>query len=130
MQVLARLLREYRWWELEPDQDIFVDGAGSGLTVNVAARARNGARIVAYFSTPRTSRLRLDALADGSEAQAFWIDPRSGQRTAIGAVPARGIHSFTPPDGFEDAVLLIESGPPHPARSLHVNKQRATIEGQ
>jgi hypothetical protein len=130
MQVLARLLREYRWWELEPDQDIFVDGAGSGLTVNVAARARNGARIVAYFSTPRTSRLRLDALADGSEAQAFWIDPRSGRRTASGAVPARGIHSFTPPDGFEDAVLLIESGPPHPARSLHVNQQRATIEGQ
>jgi hypothetical protein len=111
MQALGRVLRECRWWELEPDQDIFADGAGSGINVNAAARAHDGSRIIAYFAAPHPARLRLDGLAAAPGAQGFWIDPRSGARTAIGAVPTREVRSFTPPEGFEDAVLLIESGP-------------------
>ncbi len=109
MEVLGRFLKARRWWELEPDQDIFIDGAGSGVNVNAAARARDGAWMVAYFATPRAARLRLDGLSAPGGARAFWIDPRSGARTAIGAVPAHGTRNFAPPKGLEDAILLIDA---------------------
>jgi hypothetical protein len=44
----------------------------------------------------------------GREAAIWWIDPLTGARTRIGNFPAYGTQSFVRPEGWEDAVLLVE----------------------
>jgi hypothetical protein len=45
--------------------------------------------------------------AGSGEAEAFWINPQTGDRTRIGGYPADGERSFATPTGWDDAVLLI-----------------------
>ncbi len=92
-----------------PDQSIFASGEGAGYALNMAARSLQGGWILAYLSAPATVSLRLDAIAD-DKACATWIDPTNGSRLPAGTYPARATQSFTCPQGWEDAVLLIESG--------------------
>jgi hypothetical protein len=50
-------------------------------------------------------------------AQVTWYDPQTGARTAAGTYSNTGKHSFSPPAGWEDAVLLLEaSDKPPPTR--------------
>jgi Putative collagen-binding domain of a collagenase len=38
----------------------------------------------------------------------MWIDPRTGKSVSIGKVPSKGIGEFTAPEGWEDALLILE----------------------
>ena len=96
------------WWEMVPDQSIFASGEGSGYTLNMAARSPRGLWILAYLSGPATVSLHLDALCDGN-AHATWVDPTRGDRLAAGKCAMSGTQSFTSPEGWDDAVLLIEA---------------------
>jgi hypothetical protein len=96
------------WWELVPDQSLFVSGKGSGYTLNTAACSPSGHWIIAYLSGPCTVSLHLDSLSPSPFAQAYWIDPTSGERTSAGTHPVINPVSFTTPSGWADAVLLIE----------------------
>ncbi len=51
----------------------------------------------------------VEKIAGGAAAAAFWIDPRTGERTAIGTFPAQGVRAFTTPEGWEDALLILEA---------------------
>ena len=44
----------------------------------------------------------------GNQAKASWIDPRTGDATHAGSFPASGVQAFTTPEGWEDAVLVVE----------------------
>jgi hypothetical protein len=94
------------WWDLVPDPSILTSGAGEGFALNVSARSVDGRWILAYLSEPSTVSLRLDALTDREDASATWIDPRTGERLPAGEV---GQLTFTTPEGWEDAVVLIEA---------------------
>lgn len=50
----------------------------------------------------------LRELATGLEATAWWIDARTGESTPIGKVPCSGLRDFTTPEGWEDALLVVE----------------------
>lgn len=100
-------LRE--WWLLVPDPSLLASGAGSGFARNLAARAAAGDWLVAYLSEPSTVSLRLDAITAGRRGKATWIDPRSGERKPAGSFAAAGAQSFTTPQGWEDAVLLVDA---------------------
>jgi len=39
----------------------------------------------------------------------FWIDPRTGESVATGSFTNTGIASFSTPDGWEDALLILEA---------------------
>jgi hypothetical protein len=43
------------------------------------------------------------------KARSYWVDPRTGESTRAGLCN-RGTHSFTPPTGWEDALLLMVTG--------------------
>jgi len=45
----------------------------------------------------------------GKEVEAFWIDPRNAERVAIGHLPTTGVASFSTPNGWEDALLVLEA---------------------
>jgi len=38
----------------------------------------------------------------------FWIDPRDGKQKPIGTLPATGAPTFSTPEGWEDALLVLE----------------------
>ena len=53
--------------------------------------------------------VNMDKLAAGSQVNAFWIDPRDGHQEPIGKLSNTGVHSFTTPEGWEDALLVLEA---------------------
>jgi len=111
LQVFREVVTSCReWWNLIPDPSLLATGAGSGYSLNMAARCASGDWILAYLSTPSTVTLRLDALTARAQIHAHWIDPISGVRTPAGSFAAASPTPFTSPAGWEDAVLLAECG--------------------
>ncbi len=96
------------WWDLVPDLSLFVSGLGSGFALNTAARSASGRWIIAYLSEPSCISLRLDSLVGSTFAQAWWIDPTSGERFSAGTHPISSLAAFETPSGWADAVLLVE----------------------
>jgi hypothetical protein len=99
-------LRE--WWDLVPDQSLFAAGEGEGIDLNVAARSAAGHWALIYLASDTTVGIRMDGLVAGGAAQATWIDPTTGARTAAGTTQTTGTERFTTPDGWADALLLFE----------------------
>jgi hypothetical protein len=107
--VCKRILTGLRhWWTLVPDQPLFAAGEGSGVTLNVAARSSSAGWVLVYLSTNTTVTMRMDALPRGRSVQVSWVDPTNGTRTSIGIFPTRETREFSPPPGWEDALLLLE----------------------
>ena len=104
-QVLTGLSK---WWARVPDQSVFADGAGIGLTLNAAARSPAREWVLAYLSSNAPTSIRMDGTVDGGRAEASWIDPTSGARTRIGSFATAGERTFSPPDGWDDALLLFD----------------------
>ncbi len=46
---------------------------------------------------------------DAPKASALWIDPRTGATTPLGEFPNTGENAFATPDGWEDALLVLET---------------------
>jgi len=109
LSVLTKLLVSMEWWKLVPDPYVFVDGMGSGETRHAAMRSTAGDRLLVYLSHPGTVSLRLDGITAANAAQATWVDPQTGTRTAIGQFPTAGKSSFSSPKGWLDAILLVEA---------------------
>jgi hypothetical protein len=97
-----------RWWDLVPDQSLFLSGEGSGFAWNAASRQAWGDWILVYLSEPSTVTVRLDVLSPGRRGTAGWIDPRNGERVPAVEYAAGEAPVFTTPPGWEDALLLVE----------------------
>lgn len=95
------------WWNLVPDQSLFASSAGSGYALNIAGHSAAGDWLLAYLSEPSSVSIRLDAITAGGQARATWIDPTSGDRRPAGVL-AKEAQSFASPQGWEDALLLVE----------------------
>jgi len=110
MMHLKRLFESRAWHELIPDQKHVVVTAGlgefNGLDYLAAARTSGGSTVMAYMPSRRTVTVDM-AKISGSQAKAWWLDPRAGRATAIGAFPTRGSRGFTPP-GEGDWVLVLD----------------------
>jgi len=111
------------WWHLVPDQAIFAAGGShSGTILNLAARHKNGEWIVAYLGGASTYQwitrylgnnasvsINMDKITGGTRVIAAWIDPRTGRAVAAGNYPNSGVQTFSIPDGWEDALLILEA---------------------
>jgi hypothetical protein len=86
------------WWELVPDQGLIVSGEGAGDEQNVAARSASGDWAIVYFAGAGAVGI------DQGGRTASWIDPRTGERSEAKSIAG----TFSPPDGWEDALLLLE----------------------
>lgn len=108
MGVLKATFTARDWWKDAPEFAIFALGASGSETLNAAARSADGSSVIAYLSTPTTVSLRMDRLT-GSTVRARWVNPETGVVTMIGDFPNAGTRSFTTPDGWSDAVLLLDA---------------------
>ena len=114
---LAALFASRAWHRLVPDPVFITDGAGSGDDAAVAARTDDGGTVMAYLPSMRAITVALDRVA-GAEGRAWWFDPRSGEASAIGAVPTTGSRTFMPPGGGDWLLVLDDAagGLPAPGR--------------
>ena len=110
MRVLRSLFDSLPWWELQPDQAFFASGQGTGETYNASAVAADKSWAMVYFSSPSHAELRLGTLK-ASKFLATWIDPRTGHRVNEKPFPGAGDQSFSTPQGWPDALLLLQRQP-------------------
>jgi hypothetical protein len=111
------------WWNLVPDQTIFASGgSNSGSILNLAARHKDGAWIMAYIGGTSSYQrimgylgrnvsvsIHMDKVTAGTRVDAAWMDPRTGQSVSAGRYPNTGVQTFSKPDGWEDALLILEA---------------------
>lgn len=96
------------WWTYIPDQSIITEGIGSGNTLNVAMRSSDNNSIIVYFSSPTSAAIDLNSISESGILKAVWIDPRTGEKSELGSLKKGISKTFTTPDGWEDALLMIE----------------------
>jgi Protein of unknown function (DUF4038)/Putative collagen-binding domain of a collagenase len=103
-------LERKEWWHLVPDQSILAAGGNtSGPILNLSARHKDGRWIMVYLGSKATISVDMSKLASGKAARAFWVEPTRGFQAPIeeGFEP-RGVQPFSTPDGWEDALLILE----------------------
>ena len=61
-----------------------------------------------YLGSRAFFSISMDKLA-GMKVDARWIDPKTGNSVVAGNFSNTGIQSFSTPEGWEDAVLILES---------------------
>lgn len=106
--LVGRLFTSRPFYTLVPDLNHTVMTAGfqSGTTYAAAARASDGATIIAYIPTQRAVTIDMTKVS-GTTANLWWYNPRSGAATSAGTASTTGTRSLTPPDG-NDWVLVID----------------------
>jgi len=110
LRILKKVFEDRQeWWNLVPDQAIFSSGGNTnGSVLNLAARHRDGKWVMVYLGSPASFAVNMKKFK-GDAPKAFWIDPRSGDSVSVGTVPTSGAKSSATPDGWEDALLVLES---------------------
>jgi hypothetical protein len=97
------------WWYLVPDQSIFADGGRTqGQILNLAARHKDGKWVMVYLGSRTSFSINMDKIA-AAKVNARWIDPKTGNSTAAGSFLNKGTQSFSTPEGWQDAILIVGS---------------------
>ena len=111
MGILKKIfLGRKEWWYLVPDQSIFASGGQtSGDVLNLAARHKDGKWIMVYLGGKSSISINMNKITAGNKVRAFWIDPKSGDLVTIGSFSNRAVRSFSTPDEWEDALLILEA---------------------
>ncbi len=111
MGILKKIFLDRKeWWYLIPDQSIFATGGQtSGDVLNLAARHKNGEWIMVYLGTKSSFSIKMNKITTGSKVNAFWIDPKNGDSVPIGSFSNTAVRPFSTPDGWEDAILILET---------------------
>jgi hypothetical protein len=97
------------WWHLVPDQTVFASGGNTnGQILNLAARHKDERWVMVYLAGKASFSIHMNKLAASSSVNARWIDPRTGEAKPIGSFSNSGVESLSTPDGWEDALLVLE----------------------
>jgi hypothetical protein len=114
------LTQRHEWWNLVPDQSLVA--APNELPspdLPVAARSQGGGWALVYLAAGGGVSVDLSRLGAPDAPTASWIDPRNGQVVRVGSAARAGIEQFRAPEGWDDALLLLETRPaqarPRPA---------------
>ncbi len=111
-QRLGQLFRSREHWKLVADRnhEVATAGYGSGATLTVTSRTRDGQTIIAYVPNGNATTLTVDMTKVSSathQATCWWFNPSSGDATLIGSYANSGTRNFTPPDS-NDWLLVID----------------------
>jgi len=111
MGILKKIfLTRNEWWYLVPDQAIFAGGGQTtGQVLNLAARHKDGKWIMVYLASKASFSINMNKITTAGKVNAFWVDPRTGESVSAGSFSNTGVESFSTPDGWEDALLILEA---------------------
>jgi len=112
MGVLRKIfLAREEWWNLVPDQTILASGGNtSGRVLNLAARHKDGKWVIVYLGSKSSFSVNMNKIAS-AKVSAFWIDPKTSDSVPISTFPNSGVQSFSTPDEWEDALLVLGASP-------------------
>ena len=109
ISVLARFLNARKWWNFIPDQEMIASGLGNDTTLKAAVKSSRGDECYIYYPTNSSAQIVLNRITTAPNTNAKWFDPRNGQIKSAGAYKTSQTLSFTPPTGWDDAVLCLNS---------------------
>ena len=110
MGVLKKIFLDRKeWWYLIPDQSIFASGSNvNGQILNLASRHKDGKWIMVYLGSKSSFSINMSKITAANKVNALWIDPRTGDSHAAGSFPNTGVKTFSTPNEWEDALLILE----------------------
>ncbi len=110
MGILKRIFMARRdWWLLVPDQSVFASGGQTaGEMLCLAARHQDGKWVMVYLAEEASISVNMERVA-GTGVNAFWVNPKTGDAVPAGTFPNSGQRPFSTPDGWEDALLILEA---------------------
>jgi hypothetical protein len=119
-QYLGRLMRSREHWLMVPDinHGVVTAGYGSGDTVTVTSRTKDGQTILAYIPNGNATTLTvaMNKVTSASHmAKCWWFRPSSGTVTFIGTYANSGTRNFTPPDSNDWVLTIDDAGAKLPA---------------
>jgi len=107
---IKQVISSRHWWKWIPDQDIIKRGKKSGAIEKVAVYSSEGDEIVVYFADNSSALIQLNRITTASKVNGTWFNPSNGYTTSAGKGHANlSSVDFTPPHGWEDAVLILDS---------------------
>jgi len=120
----GKLMRSREHWKLVPDikHTVVTAGYGSGATLTVTARTRDGQTIISYIPNGNATTLTVDMskiTSKSSLANCWWFNPSDGSTALIGSFANSGNRKFTPPDANDWALVIDDKDAklPPPGRS-------------
>ena len=107
VQHARRLLLSRPFLTRIPDQSLIRSEIGAASYHVRATRDSEASYAMVYIPGGQPVELDLHVLS-GEQLRACWYDPRTGVSSQIGSFTKQAVHSFTPPGGGPDWVLLID----------------------
>gem|GEM_PF-613793 len=104
IKIMGDFFRSLAWWKMIPDTSI-IQNPKNG---NIAARSAGGDWIVAYLTNKEPVIVNLNYLTVPGSITGWWINPLTGDRIRNGSYTSSKASAFKIPEGWEDAVLLLE----------------------
>jgi len=110
MQYLRRLIESRPFFARVPDQSLIVGEQRKDANYVVATRGNDGSYALVYIPLGHPVEINMEKISSDT-AQVQWYDPRTGTAIRVGAFPAAGIRSFTPPSSGpgNDWVLVLDN---------------------
>lgn len=117
LKYVTALFQSRRWYAFVPDTNRTVLTAGFGTYATNAvvsannfatcSRETNGHTVMVYAPTQRAMTIDMTKIS-GTNALAWWFDPRTGVATNFGPFATAGTRVFTPPT-TNDWVLVLDN---------------------
>ena len=76
--------------------------------LHLAARHQNGQWAMFYLADKATFSVDMSKL-NAAKVSVFWVNPITGDPKPVGQESNTGVKSFSTPDGWEDALLILEA---------------------
>ena len=108
-----------------PDQSLVVSEIGAGTHHIQATRDTDGSYALIYIALSKPVQVDTDKLS-GQTLTVYWFDPRTGTSTLFNTVERGGVHTFTPPGGGLDWVLVLDDAARNYARPSTVVYSRSS----
>jgi len=102
------LLQSFDYLSRVPDQQIIISPNQNNLEKVVATRGNNYALI--YIPTGKETKISLDQFNSSKQLKLSWFQPKSGEKTPITMIPAKGNYLAKPATQGKgnDWILIIE----------------------
>jgi hypothetical protein len=111
-----RFVMSRRWWRWAPDNAMIMSGVGSGETAKRALKSLDGKAAYVYFGSASAANIALNRISAGP-ITAQWLSPATGVIVNAGTHQPSASPSFTPPNGWQDAILIL-TGPEGDSTSM------------
>ncbi len=105
--ILKDMFTDRNWWQLVPDQSLIVTQEKPKKVFNTASRSISSDWAIVYLDRATAITIDLRRLSAANAVEAVWMNPANGTQERIGTFPNTSVQIFTPPDRWEDAVLLL-----------------------